>query len=791
MTIISYEQPELWKSDCIFSPLEARLDSCKVVSFDIFDTVLFRACGEPADIFEQTALKAIEHKALHQPLNAKEFRSLRIAAERSARNKAVTARGHAEITLADIYEELPGSLLDRQTVLQLELDAEKEACYLNPNALSLLRYCKRSGRKIALVSDMYLSSLQIMDLLVSAGFDPQWADLLLVSSEHGCSKWDGGLYDVLLQAFPDIGPNQMLHIGDNLEADVKGAAGRGIPSVHYGVIPESFTSPYHWESVRHGAVLPQIKSVRKLASCTLPDRPLDEMSLAFYRFGAEIAGPFLNAVCEWAVDACVREGYKAIHPLMREAHILAPMLEQIIAKRGLDIRVYPVSISRQAAYLPSLQQFTEAELDYLMSQLWVKVKDLFEILGVEDEIGPYRSFAEHSIRDCNLITDEEDASIAGKLRTYLLSKPLLEKIHKAIETQRLLFIEYLQQSCGSEPCFVTLDLGFNGTIQKSLESILKLAGQPARTVHLLAAGTERIAELMHKGMDIRCYIGHLGPDEHISRRIARSPGMLEELMMGRFGSVKKYARGETDDAVIPLLFHLQLDEQDFQYKEACQLGMTMFQSCYSFFQRVKPDCVPDPNFERRQWSLPLHRTIDMPTPAEAGMLGSLTHQDNFCGTQIARICEPVDDRWFSRGGSHFLDVCNYGPSMFNAFWPQGLLTLKEPYYLYRYFLQARDQFGRQALIFDMMCRLKAAGFQTFNIYGAGDFADHIVRAAVLHGLQARGRVTPSSLQDAVSGDTHVYVTATLNDFSLYRTAIEQVYLQMRSELRPVILSFMD
>ncbi|KIL40574.1 hypothetical protein SD70_12555 [Gordoniibacillus kamchatkensis] len=790
MTNILYDQTELWKYDRFLSPLQPVLDSYRVVSFDIFDTVLLRACGEPADIFEKTAAKARKLHALYKPLSETEFRSLRIAAERSARRKAEAASGHKEVTLRDIYEELPASLLDREKVRLLELEAENETVYLNPNILSLLRHCRAAGQQIALVSDMYLSSAQMTGLLAAAGLEPEWTDLLLVSSEHGCSKVDGGLFDKLLQAFPGIQPHQIVHIGDNWDADVAGAARRGIYAVHYGAIPETFDSPYHWEAVRHGVVLPEMKSLRKLASCTLPAGALDERAAAFYRFGAEIVGPFLNALCEWAVDTCVEEGYSAVHPLMREAHILAPLLRRVIARRGLDIRVYPISISRQAAYLPSLQQFGAAELDYLLSQLWVKVKDIFEILQIEDEIGPFHDVAGQSIRDCKAQLDERGVAVADKLRQYLLSEPVTGKIMSAIEAQRALLAEYLQHSCGADATIVTLDIGFNGTIQHSLQKAAKLAGLPVRMVHLLAAGTERLADLRLQGMDIRCYIGSPGPTGDIAKRMARSPGFVEELMMGRDGSAMKYVRGD-DRTVTPVCAGLHLNEEDFKAKEACQLGMLTFQSLYAFIAQVKPDCIPDPAAHRREWSLPLHRAIDMPTPAEAEMLGSLTHQDNFCGTQIARICEPVDDKWFSRGAAHFLDVCNYGPSLFNAFWPQGLLTQKEPYSLYRMRLREQDQYGRAALIFDMMCRLKAAGAQRFIVYGAGELAEQVRRAALLHGLHAEPASDPESLREAANGDIHVYVTATLNEFDSYRSAIEHAYRQLRSEVKPVVLSFQD
>jgi hypothetical protein len=111
------------------------------------------------------------------------------------------------------------------------------------------------------------------------------------------------------------------------------------------VIPETFDHAFHWEDVRHGNIIPESKSLRKLSgsSLHLPDYNEDE---AFYHnLGASIIGPFLNDLCNWAIDECLSENRTSIHPLMREGYLLSPMLETIIKKRGLEIEVKPLYVS--------------------------------------------------------------------------------------------------------------------------------------------------------------------------------------------------------------------------------------------------------------------------------------------------------------------------------------------------------------------------------------------------------------------------------------------------------------
>lgn len=91
---------------------------------------------------------------------------------------------------------------------------------------------------MALLSDMYLSSEQIRRILASAGLDLSQVDTLLVSSEEHEGKSSGHLFARLQEFYPQIASEGIVHIGDNVAADVEGAAKAGIR----GCIIQSFWS---------------------------------------------------------------------------------------------------------------------------------------------------------------------------------------------------------------------------------------------------------------------------------------------------------------------------------------------------------------------------------------------------------------------------------------------------------------------------------------------------------------------------------------------------------------------
>ena len=300
----------------------------------------------------------------------------------------IARTGFGEVTLELIYEEIPETICVRSELVRLEVEVEAEFCYVNPHVTSLLYACKKEQIPVALLSDMYLSSEQLRRILASAGLDLSQVDTLLVSSEEREGKSSGHLFASLKQLYPQIQSQSIVHIGDNVAADVEGAAKAEIRGLHYPVILEHFESIHHWEFIRHGDVLPEWKSLRKLAAASDLAAGSGENDRTLYRFGTDVIGPFLHTLCEWVLDICVREGITCVNPLMREAYLLAPMLEQAAHMRGVELQVKPIYVSRQATFMAGLEHFGEDELTYLLGIQGLKVGELFDVLGVglEDAI---------------------------------------------------------------------------------------------------------------------------------------------------------------------------------------------------------------------------------------------------------------------------------------------------------------------------------------------------------------------------------------------------------------------
>ena len=142
----------------------------RLASFDIFDTTLIRLFGRPENI---------------------------------------------HVLLAD-KEHSQGDALERQV--------ERDCLIANPTVRELISQKRQEGWQIAFISDMYLDSAFLSEILMREGcFSP--GDKIYVSCEHNARKDTGTLYDLVRK---ELKPDEWEHYGDNRQSDVRMAERKGI-----------------------------------------------------------------------------------------------------------------------------------------------------------------------------------------------------------------------------------------------------------------------------------------------------------------------------------------------------------------------------------------------------------------------------------------------------------------------------------------------------------------------------------------------------------------------------------
>ncbi len=195
-----------------------RLEKNDVISFDIFDTLVFRTIPHPTDIFE----------LMEEDLKIKSFREKRISAEMEARR--VRGKPNGEIDIFDIYDQMASDLpITPSEGIAAEIRMEKKCCYANPYMKTVFNLLRVSGKELIAVSDMYFPANILIELLAGMGYDG--FSCIFVSCDCGCSKGTGELQRLVRKK---LGMDKrIVHIGDNYRSDVLASRKAGWQAIWY------------------------------------------------------------------------------------------------------------------------------------------------------------------------------------------------------------------------------------------------------------------------------------------------------------------------------------------------------------------------------------------------------------------------------------------------------------------------------------------------------------------------------------------------------------------------------
>ncbi len=266
-------------------------------SFDVFDTFLLRACTTPDGVFERAF--QLSRVAKTHPNAAKSYVQHRFQAEARARAASKDSRDTFEVTIEDIYTYFPFRLfnLDRtalQDLVDAEYEAELDLCRVNDEVLRFYESAKREGQRVGFISDTYGNERQLGNLLRHCCPGLNW-DFLYASCAHGASKSENLFYHYLTEQ--DVDPASAMHVGDNPNADIKGARRYGIRTRYYPQASSSLAAQLQRESSVFDLLCPHdlsrldfgSRTLRRIVATHTSEKP------APFRLGVTTLGPVMVA----------------------------------------------------------------------------------------------------------------------------------------------------------------------------------------------------------------------------------------------------------------------------------------------------------------------------------------------------------------------------------------------------------------------------------------------------------------------------------------------------------------
>ena len=618
-----------------------------VVSFDLFNTLVLRYVQTPEDVF----WKAGSRMQLPPGITAEDYKYVRQQAQKRAQTEKKKNTGTAEVNLRDIAEHLPG-WINQSEAVEAEIEAEKELDFGNPEMSALISWLEERKYRIIYISDMYLQTGQIEAVLSEAKLPRH---KIFVSNELEADKRSGELFKKVMD-ITGWDASEMIHIGDNFEADMLGAEKCGIKAFLYGAPYADASSGLAMESFVLGNGWTDKNIQRHIAGAFWESD--DEEMNKWSAVGAQIVGPVTAYFMEWLGEQIKRKKDDILLFFMREGSFFQKAWRIYSGYCGIEIANKLVYVSRRALLLPMMEQFGEKELEMVLEAAQITLGEVFGLLGIHEWEDRFTSCLDVRRKDF-------DSSLYDAVKAFLLSEKCKTIIEARIKEEKKRAEAYFE-SFNLRGRVATVDIGYQGTIQKRVE---KAAGGNGQIYWdhflLLCNGLKRLEEPERDNI-IGALGTYCGEDSDLMSVVNRNNRSLELLFLEGCGSCIGYEWKK--GRAVPVLEELCWPEKQKRQIAGCQRGALAYLQLY--FGSGK----------RRKWLRKeilqiLHRFLSSPGYSEAELLGNLVFDENN-GTRYARqICETKDIEKIKKVGmKNWQQETDYREVQ----WIEGLMALGNP-----------------------------------------------------------------------------------------------------------------
>ncbi len=642
----------------------------KLVSFDVFDTIVCRTVRKPTDIFSIIAKRLNDSGLLNINIHPHSFASYRIAAETAARETNTRLGLYPETTIEQIYERiLLINEADRAKAVQTEIDVERDHLLLDPTISLVLEFLQLKSIDFCFVSNTYLSAAQLTQLLEGVLNRKIDVSKIYSSSEIGVPKEHGLIGFMLAEA--NLSPADVLHIGDNFSADIDGAKLVGIDAIHFGQlhsIASEITTGEHNTAgllgVRRDFEPPgYIDNIRKHI---LHSRfGLDHVLKCEELVGLGTVGPVLAAFVEWLTVQAQALNITKLLCMTREGIMLAELINLYSRKMNMKVEAHPFLSSRTVTY-PTVFEFGTIDefRTYIFSRRTpLTAASFLRRLRRADLIHEVQREYHHIPIHRHGVTSElilESLAASEEIRKAAIEWS--DYHQRRLETYVDRLAKQIELSNDERIAFV--DLGWTTRSQRVLESALAKIGRRNPSIGLYLATDENAPQEAALGTISLGFLFENGMPSVLCGPVLRCKEILEQVCSAQVGSVigygadgsVKFGAGPKESVQSNFLENVRESVRYF-VDQYCNHKLSGF-----------PISLAD---EVDSLRIVLARLTIEPTEQEARVIGAWIHDENNGSDSSECI---IDD--------YFVEIARYAtPQQINnlqGYWMFGLIGLHRP-----------------------------------------------------------------------------------------------------------------
>ena len=531
-----------FKSICAGSEIRA-------VTFDFFDTIVWRPFRNPTDLFWGLGEELSRRKILTEEFGPGKFMQARIIAERRARARKVRQGIFHEVTLAEIYDEFVGlSPAARKSAAGAEVAHEASFTLPDPTICAAIDFASALGKEILIVSNTYFTREQLAHLVERKTSYAFPIENIYVSSEYGIDK-EHGLLPLVLEAH-GLGLSEVVHVGDNRWGDVDVPISAGVKALFYPKFSDVYPSVEAREQKARSLMisldapeydlLPQIRRLR--LNAIGHEAPLTVSE----RLGAFVVGPVLAAFAQWLMDELDRRGPAPVLCLTREGLFLSEILQEVAVQSGRsDFISAPFLSSRSIVFSAAFFNFSDEELEaFLFSRRTPFTIRTFCALveyshAGEDDFGVSEGNLDFPLIDGMPLTNVLVATMSRHVG--LKSAALRWSDLKRGEFKRYVdaFCERHKIDARSGILYVA-DVGWSGKSQRLLEKVLREIGREVelRGLYMATDASSHIEHMM--GLNATGWLYDGGLPKRSALIGLQSKEIIEQVCSSHLGSVRTY-----------------------------------------------------------------------------------------------------------------------------------------------------------------------------------------------------------------------------------------------------------
>lgn len=579
-----------------------KIMSFKYISFDMFDTLIFRSFKKPTDVFEAVE---VEYNNRHLSNTITRFSQKRQKAELDARKKSPAK----EIIIDDIYENLQFKAEIKAELMDIEKQIEILNCCPNGCMLELLKHMQKLGKKIIITTDMYLDKATIENIIYKLHI----SDVkLFLSSDVGCTKISGKLFPYIIN---ELGckANEIAHIGDNQISDIKMAQQVGI-NAFLRVDGRQFKPTYSVKR-RNSVVWNHIFSL-------IRNQMLEDSTA--YRVGYGVVGPVLYGFCEWINEQKRNYNAETIVFVAREGYLIEKAYLSMYPEDEKIVRY--LALNKNLLRMPIL--YLNPTIDQLLDTIPVKKK--YTLYNIIDCFSYCRVFdkLENTLREYDIPVDQEftkEELLGENLKE--LFKRIFSLIKEECELQYKLLMKYLHDNQMLNQRVLLVNNSINGNGQYMLETICSGMNIP---INIIGAQFVK-SRKCRKRFKERCkaWITDNEIIHYSTMQFNNYALLLEHLLFAPTGTARIFEMSEAQE-VHPICESQGFEKKNNELINGIQRKALDFIKDYS---KISPICC--------DWTIVslLGDLYKNPNRADANNIGNLIDSDMCCSKTLLEVAE--------------------------------------------------------------------------------------------------------------------------------------------------------